>query len=60
MGSMVEIAEDVAGTVVTDVLSEAVAEIGGRSGRKWAVIVLGLVIGGALAAFLLKKLRTAA
>ena len=60
MGSMVEIAEDVAGVVVTDVLHEAVAEIGGRSGRKWAVIVLGLVIGGALAAFLLKKLRTAA
>jgi len=59
MSSMVDIAEDLAATAVGDVLNEAVAEIGGRSGRKWAVILLGLVIGGALAAFLLKKLRSA-
>ena len=59
MGSMVEIAEDVADVVVNDVLGEAVAEIRGRSGRKWAVILLTLVVGAAIAGFLVKKLRTA-
>lgn len=59
MGSMVEIAEDVAAVVVNDVLGEAVAEARGRSGRKWALILLTLVLGAALGAFLVKKLRAA-
>jgi hypothetical protein len=59
MGSMVEIAEDIAGVVVNDVLGEAVAEVTGRSGRKWAVLLLTLLVGAALAAFVAKKLRAA-
>ena len=57
MGSIAEIAEDVAGVVVTDVLGEAAAEMGGRTGRRWALILLTLVVGAAIAAFVARKLR---
>lgn len=57
MGSaMVEVAEDVAGVVVKDVLGEAVAEMSGRSGRKWALVLLALVLGATLAALVARKL----
>ncbi|MBM3658136.1 MAG: hypothetical protein FJW95_01340 [Actinobacteria bacterium] len=57
MASIAEIAEDVAGVVVNDVLGEAAAELSGRSGRKWAVLLLTLLVGAAIAAFVVKTLR---
>lgn len=57
MASITEIAEDVTGVVVNDVLGEAAAELSGRSGRKWAVLLLTLLVGAAIAALVAKKLR---
>jgi hypothetical protein len=57
MSSIADMAEDAAGTVVTDVLSEAAAEMSGRSGRKWAVILLSLLLGAAIAVFIARRLR---
>lgn len=59
MSSLGEIAEEAAGVVVSDVLEEAGAELSGRSGRKWALILLSLLVGAALGALLAKKLRNA-
>lgn len=58
MSSMLEIAEDAAGTVIDDVLSEAADELSGRSGKKWAVILLSLLLGVAIATFVAKRLRS--
>lgn len=57
MSTMAQIAEDLAGTVVDDVLSEAADEMTGRSGKKWAVILLSMLLGAAIAVFVIRRLR---
>ena len=53
MGSVVE-------QVRESVVKEAVDELGGRSTRKWGVILVVLVLGGLLAAVLFKARQRSA
>ena len=43
--------------LASDVLKEAVAEATGRSSRKWAVVVVALALGAALAVLWMRSSR---
>jgi hypothetical protein len=54
---MEPIAEMATQQVVSDVVQEAVAEVSGTTNRKWAVVLLAIVLGTAVAGVIMKRRR---
>ncbi len=54
---MESVIDRVGETVVSDVLQETVKELTGGSKRKWAVVLLALIVGGAITAVVI-RIRT--
>lgn len=54
MGPAAEFAVE---TVAADVIQEAIDEVTGKSGKKWALVLIALVVGAAVAATIIKKRR---
>jgi hypothetical protein len=52
---MEAVIEQVGEAVVGGVLQETVDELTGRSGRKWAVMLLAFLIGGVVVAIVIKS-----
>ena len=57
MGSVIE---EIGDAVISDVLQEAVDELRGRSKRKWAVILIAVLVGGVTATIIIRRRRRAA
>jgi hypothetical protein len=52
---MESVIEEVGEAVVGGVLQEAVDELSGRSRRKWAVVLLAFIVGGVVAAAVIRS-----
>jgi len=52
---MVNITDFIGEEVLTGLLDETLDEIGGRNNRKWAVVLLALLVGAGIATFVIRR-----